>query len=818
MTQQNPLNLTTTSSSGDAAGEDLSLRGLLTATWHGRWILLVSLGVAGFLGYREVQETGTIWRAEAGLYVQGQSQDSLLTEGLMGSGGRNFVNTQASVIRSVSLLQEVATRPSVAASPLLAQEPNKVGWLRRNLAVRVGRSDDLISVSLDAENVEEACVIVNAIVEEYRRYLGKRGENTVQEKLEVFTRRRDRLIESLETRQEERDAFLEKNSMVSADPKRIGENAIARLDRMRSSLEAAEIVLAEAKKRRAEAGALDGDPELLVQLVGAVSQRMAGAAPLEHPELTGLRSEIAANDERLDSLRDRRTDLAEALTPEHPQIQELDGSIAELEEELSAASTRLGQLEAESFEEVARLDKEQVERVLAYFQTQLDSASAQVDAARAQVEAQEGAARQAGALQAEYNRLITRVEQSSLQVQDLSDSISELNLAEIGKEQLTELKVDVLNPASPETASIASSASKTLAKYLILGLLGGAALTWLRTMLDQRLRTEADLARAAPSPLIGVMPRARLREEVDAISAWDQHKAMAEAARGLRTAVFFGLPEDRGRVIHVTSPQKGDGKSTISAHLSIAMAHAGQRVLVIDADLRSPRQHKLFHVPNESGLSSVLSEEISFEEALVETEIEGLHVLTTGPPPGTPAEMLNSWHFEELLVAQSRNYDRIIVDSPPTLLVTDSCVVATKCDATILVARVSRSTRDATAAAHERLVSVGAFVLGAVLNAMPSGFGYGYGYGYGYGAFGDHTDVAHDSRRRRKAGGGALRASVRRRADLGPFDTELAAADEVTGHEPTNGVAAGAPEPPDSPPATRARRRDPKRVQAKPSR
>ena len=237
MTQQDPLNLAKASQADDAADEDLSMRSLLVAIWHGRWILLTCLVIACVLGYREVKKTGTVWCAEAGLYVQGQSRDALVEDGLMGSDGRNFVNTQASVIRSVSLLQEVATRPAIAASPLLANEPNKVGWLRRNLAVNVGRSDDLITVSLDAQDVYEACQLVNGAVDEYRHYLGRRGENSLQGRLEVLMDRRESLIKTLEERQADRDAFLEENAMLSAGTEHIGQNALARLDRLRSTLE-----------------------------------------------------------------------------------------------------------------------------------------------------------------------------------------------------------------------------------------------------------------------------------------------------------------------------------------------------------------------------------------------------------------------------------------------------------------------------------------------------------------------------------------------------------------------------------------------------
>jgi receptor protein-tyrosine kinase len=165
------------------------------------------------------------------------------------------------------------------------------------------------------------------------------------------------------------------------------------------------------------------------------------------------------------------------------------------------------------------------------------------------------------------------------------------------------------------------------------------------------------------------------------------------------------------------------------------MAQAGQRTLLIDADLRSPTQHRLFHFDNEAGLADVLADGASLSETVHETRIEKLHVLTSGPIPPKPAEMLNSRALGDVLAAASEEYDRILIDSPPVLAVADSRVVANQCDVTVLVLRAEKTTRKQVTAAGEQLASVGAKILGAVLNAMPSGFGSGYGadYGYGYG-------------------------------------------------------------------------------------
>ncbi len=272
--------------------------------------------------------------------------------------------------------------------------------------------------------------------------------------------------------------------------------------------------------------------------------------------------------------------------------------------------------------------------------------------------------------------------------------------------------------------------------------MSGFGLAWLRGVFDQKLRTAEDVAVGVQLALLTTMPRiAMAGGESDAIQTWEDHSSLAESARSLRTAIYFGLPKDEGRVIQVTSPESGDGKSMIASKLGIAMAQAGQRTLIIDADLRRPTQAKLFALDQDHGLATALADQTSDELTIQHTRLDNLSVMTSGPIPANPAEILNSRAFEELLEKLSKAYDRIIVDSPPVLPVADARIIATKCDVTVMALRVDKSTRKRGLAAHESLLSVGARILGAVLNDMPRGIGYGYGsyyggrYAYGYGSY-----------------------------------------------------------------------------------
>jgi len=162
---------------------------------------------------------------------------------------------------------------------------------------------------------------------------------------------------------------------------------------------------------------------------------------------------------------------------------------------------------------------------------------------------------------------------------------------------------------------------------------------------------------------------------------------MAEACRMIRTAIHFGSAKDRRRTLLITSAASGEGKSTLASNLAITVAQAGKRVLLIDSDLRLPTQHKIFGVDNDRGLSTLLQGQITLDEAIESTEIDGLELLPSGPQVHNPAEMLNSPVFTELLDTLFDRYDQIILDSAPVVGIVDSRIVAAACDVSILVLR-----------------------------------------------------------------------------------------------------------------------------------
>jgi succinoglycan biosynthesis transport protein ExoP len=175
--------------------------------------------------------------------------------------------------------------------------------------------------------------------------------------------------------------------------------------------------------------------------------------------------------------------------------------------------------------------------------------------------------------------------------------------------------------------------------------------------------------------------------------------------------------------------------------LAIAMAQAGQKTLIIDADLRKPMQHEIFGLDRNSGLTAVLAARASIEEAIHPTPVGNLDILLAGPSTPNPSEMLSSAAFAGILKELATRYDRIVIDSPPVMSVADARIIAALCNVTILVLKSEESTRKVSQHARDGLLSVGAKLLGTVVNGVSrrnGQCGYYAGYGYGYGDHGHH--------------------------------------------------------------------------------
>jgi capsular exopolysaccharide synthesis family protein len=230
----------------------------------------------------------------------------------------------------------------------------------------------------------------------------------------------------------------------------------------------------------------------------------------------------------------------------------------------------------------------------------------------------------------------------------------------------------------------------------------------------------------------------------------------SEAYRTLRTNIQFSSVDKPVKSLLVTSSSPGEGKSTTTANLAVVLAQTGQTVIVVDTDLRRPVLHKVFEVPNNTGLTTaILAGDADHVEAQLQpTEIDNLRVLTSGPIPPNPSELLGSQRMGALVQALATLADIVIFDSPPVLAVTDAAVLARQVDGVLLVADAGRTKEHALAAAAGELQKTGGNLLGVALNRLDSRRGYNYYYYYYY------TEDENGDRKRsgqRRAEGSRLR-------------------------------------------------------------
>ena len=176
----------------------------------------------------------------------------------------------------------------------------------------------------------------------------------------------------------------------------------------------------------------------------------------------------------------------------------------------------------------------------------------------------------------------------------------------------------------------------------------------------------------------------------------------------------------------------GEGKSTTAVNAALAMVSAGQRVLLVDGDLRRPQVHSMLNLEGSVGLTTALVGQSTLEEVIQTHAESGLHVLAAGRLPPNPAELLQSKAMVELLSRVRGMFDVVLIDTPPLLPVTDAAVIASQTDGAVVVVRFGKTTKDQLGSAVERLHAVDSAPLGIILNMVPTGRSGGYGYGYGY--------------------------------------------------------------------------------------
>ena len=413
---------------------------------------------------------------------------------------------------------------------------------------------------------------------------------------------------------------------------------------------------------------------------------------------------VARLRDRLSELKEKRDALLVTYTKEWPEVKRTDASIRLLEEELSRAaaetiSTLKANYEAEKAHEESLYDMYSKQKGITSQQTrdQIEMASM--------------------AQEIETNKQLVATYQQRYQEVTMTSG-------DIGNE------ITIENFSRVPKAPIGPPRVRNIMIAFILSLVAGIGLAFLLHFLDDTVKSVDDIDRYIHLPALALIPaskgdRARLKgmampgasDSTALAMVNDVRSPIAESYRHLRTSLLLSSAGQPPKTILVTSSQPSEGKTTTAINTAFMLAQTGAEVLIIDCDLRRPRLHAQFEVSNAKGLTTLLSGERDLESSLQSYQKgANLKILTSGPVPPNPAELLGSEEMRKLLAKLSERFAHIIIDSPPAISFTDASILSTMVDGVVLVVHASRSSRAVVRRAKQQLLDVGAHIFGIVLN------------------------------------------------------------------------------------------------------
>lgn len=678
---------------------ELAPHDVFAAVWQRRWTVccVFVLCVAAAIAYLKLATP--LYTATSRLYV---TPDLPQAAGFGGpERSKNYLNTQCELLRSTPILGRVAEMAEVKAMNTFAGAGAIAPALKEQLRVELGNKDDLIELSLDSTDPHEAARVVNAVVESYVGYQTAQKRTSATEMLKILRKERDAREQELVAQRLEVLKFKQQNPVLSLQNER-GGIVLQRLAQLSEAKTAAQMQLMESAAAYEVVRAALSDPVRRREMVAAM---VAGGPPsvLDRGR-AALQNELYQSELRLDPMRRQ-------LGPSHPSVKALTANIAETHRKLAQLDVEFVKTRLTSLEQTWLAAKQRLADIDKAFQEQ-----------RTEALELNGTAATLAVLE-------SGVEQAQKLVDGIEERIKVLGVdGETGGLNVTVLEWAAADPkpSKPRKPLVLVAAS-------LLGLVLGSSLAFVRASTDRRLRSSEQIEDALGIPVLSAVPRIkrRLRFGPQPTGPVGPESEAADAYRTIRTAIVFSNRSRRSKTLVVTSAVKGEGKSTLASNLAAAMAHAGERTLVIDADLRRPTQHRAFLVENRVGLSTVLSGQAEPQDAVRNTGAVGLDLLPSGPIPPNPSELLSSRRFAEVLAQLSQSYDRIVLDAPPVLGMADALVLGARSDATLLVVRADVSDRRATEAAYAALVNIGVRSIATVVNAVRRRNSYSrYGCGY----------------------------------------------------------------------------------------
>ena len=533
------------------------------------------------------------------------------------------------------------------------------------------------------------------------------------------------------------DAYIESNLDYKLDGTKNASLWLAEQEQdLRAKLEKSELGLYQYKKdKNLLAVSLDDKQSMTSQNLAHINQKL-GDVRARRIELDSARKIIVAaraNPQERESLPEIR---------QNPVIQKLQESLVELGETQATLESHYGdehpKLIALKRQAAAlRRDYEKsMDEILKSFDMQYEALVQTERSLMAWMEREKKDAIELSKVELEYKPLARDADNAAKVYGMVNQRQKEANLSGLMKAN----NVRVLERATAARHPAKPRVSVNILIAILLGLLGSCAMAVAFEVADTTVKGQSDVERSLALTVLGVIPvvtpTAEGRQTApDALRSRDLHvlhdskSSAAEAYRSLRTNLLFLSPDKPIRTLVVTSAGPQEGKTTSAVGLAITLAQAGHRTILIDTDMRRPRLHHVFGLPNENGISNAIIGDVPVDKVSQHSEVTNLDILTCGPTPPNPAELLHTERFRRVLAECVSSYDWVILDSPPTSAVTDPAVLGNVVDGVLLVVKAGATNRHAALQARRQLEAAKARVLGVVLNEVDlSNRAYGYYY------------------------------------------------------------------------------------------
>ena len=638
---------------------------------------------------------------------------------------REFMETQFTLLTCRPLMERVFAEFDFGQAEEFRESRDPIPGFTKRFHVTPVRRTRLVEVAFDWKEPKLAAEVVNYLVDAYIQDYRERRLGVTGGGLDALKRKAEELRPKVAEKAEALQAFRIEHGSVSLE-------------------QSQDIVVERLKELNRQLSEVQNQRIVLQSRIQSIGHALESRTALE--DLPEVVDSPTMRDLKMEWLRTQQEvgDLSKRFGPNHPQLLSAQAKLKAIRDKIEMdvrsilSATHMEYLRGKAQEEeILQALKDQQMEVM-----NLDN------------------------LRVEYQVLKDAHDTLHKTYRTIIQRIDEIEIASAAGTE--EDNIFIIAPARVPVRKAKPQRLQAVLLASVFGPLLGIGLAFFLQYLDTSVKTREDVEQAMALPVIGYVPA--LREELngerapgerasyDMLAVERPRSALAEAFRSLRTALSFSIGVQDVRSILVTSPSPLEGKSLVSINLAVTFAQAGQRVLLVDSDLRKPRIHKSFGLPASAGLSNLLAGEGGHrvEDLVHPTQVENLFVLPSGPRPPNPAELLATPRTAELIREMEKGFDRVILDTPPVVNVTDASILMHFVGGGLVVIRGFTTERDLARRASELLQGTQGRMLGVILNNADTPRGaYGYeGYYYYssyYYYYGDSDDDTTKGRRRKRA-------------------------------------------------------------------